>query len=76
MPRTSVPSSPTYSVPSTPSIPTSAIAQFAGGGYTEGNTHTPTYHFNFNGAGMDMVMGHVNKAIGGTISNNSRGVYG
>ncbi|NDB84503.1 MAG: hypothetical protein EB127_17640, partial [Alphaproteobacteria bacterium] len=75
MPRTSVPSSPTYSIPSTPSISPSAIAQFAGGGYTEGNSSNSTYHFNFNGAGMDMVMGHVNKAMGGTINNNSRGVY-
>jgi len=78
MPRTSVPSSPTYSIPSTPSISPSgiaSIAQYNGGGYAEGNSNNPTYHFNFNGAGMDMVMGHVNKAMGGTINNNSRGVY-
>jgi len=52
-----------------------SIAQYSGGGYSEGNTHSPNYNFNFNGAGMDMVMGHVNKAMGGTINNNSRGVY-
>lgn len=78
MPRTSVPNSPKYSVPSTPSMSPSniaSIAQYSGGGYSEGNTHSPNYNFNFNGAGMDMVMGHVNKAMGGTINNNSRGVY-
>ena len=78
MPKTSVPSSPRYSVPSTPSMSPSniaSIAQYNGGGYAEGNTNSPSYNFNFNGAGMDMVMGHVNKAMGGTIGNNSRGVY-
>ena len=76
MPRTSVPSSPTYSVPSTPSVSPASIAGLAGGGgMGDMSSNTPTYNFNFNGAGMDMVMGHVNKAMGGTIGNNSRGVY-
>ena len=76
MPRTSVPNSPSYNVPSTPSISPASIAGMAGGGSVgDMNSNSPNYNFNFNGAGMDMVMGHVNKAIGGTISNNSRGVY-
>lgn len=76
MPRTSVPNSPSYNVPSTPSISPASIAGMAGGGSVgDMNSNSPNYNFNFNGAGMDMVMGHVNKAIGGTISSNSRGVY-
>jgi hypothetical protein len=48
----------------------------AGGGMVGGsstmNSNAPTQNFHFSGAGMDMVMHHVNKAIGGRISSNSR----
>jgi hypothetical protein len=72
----SAPSVPKYNVPSggVSSSP-SPIAKMANGGMAGGSSmsHTsPTQNFNFNGAGMDMVMHHVNKQMGGRIGSNSR----
>jgi hypothetical protein len=72
----SAPSAPKYNVPTAGvSASPSPIAQMAGGGMVGGisSSHSaPTTNFNFNGAGMDMVMHHVNKQMGGRISSNSR----
>ena len=73
----SAPSTPTYNVPSAGGgMSPSPIAQMARGGMVGGsstmNSNAPTQNFHFSGAGMDMVMHHVNKAIGGRISSNSR----
>jgi hypothetical protein len=72
----SAPSSPKYNVPTAGvSASPSPIAQMAGGGMVGGASAShsaPTTNFNFNGAGMDMVMHHVNKQMGGRINSNSR----
>jgi TP901 family phage tail tape measure protein len=72
----SAPSSPKYNVPTAGvSASPSPIAQMAGGGMVGGSSAShsaPTTNFNFNGAGMDMVMHHVNKQMGGRINSNSR----
>lgn len=72
----SAPSSPKYNVPTAGvSASPSPIAQMAGGGMVGGSSMShsaPTNNFHFNGAGMDMVMHHVNKQMGGRINSNSR----
>jgi hypothetical protein len=72
----SAPSAPKYNVPTAGvSASPSQIAQMAGGGMVGGSSAShsaPTTNFNFNGAGMDMVMHHVNKQMGGRINSNSR----
>jgi hypothetical protein len=72
----SAPSAPKYNVPTAGvSASPSPIAQMAGGGMVGGSSAShsaPTTNFNFNGAGMDMVMHHVNKQMGGRINSNSR----
>ena len=73
----SAPSTPKYNIPSAGGgMSPSPIAQMARGGMVGGsstmNSNAPTQNFHFSGAGMDMVMHHVNKAIGGRISSNSR----
>lgn len=75
MPKISAPSTPTYNVPSAGGgMSPAPIAQMARGGMMTGSAsdNSASYNFNFNGAGMDMVMSHVNKAVGGRISSNSR----
>ena len=72
----SAPSAPKYNIPSVGvSSNPSPIAAMAGGGMVGSSSMShsaPTQNFNFNGAGMDMVMHHVNKAVGGRINSNSR----
>ena len=72
----SAPSAPKYNVPTAGvSASPSPIAQMAGGGMVGGASAShsaPTTNFHFNGAGMDMVMHHVNKQMGGRINSNSR----
>ena len=77
MPTVTAPSTPKYNIPSGGvSANPSPVAQMAGGGMVGGsstmNSNAPTQNFHFSGAGMDMVMHHVNKAISGRISSNSR----
>jgi hypothetical protein len=77
VPNIVAPSAPKYKVPTGGvSANPSPVAQMAGGGMVGGsstmNSNAPTQNFHFSGAGMDMVMHHVNKAIGGRISSNSR----
>jgi TP901 family phage tail tape measure protein len=72
----SAPSAPKYNVPTAGvSASPSPIAQMASGGIVGGSSMShsaPTTNFHFNGAGMDMVMHHVNKQMGGRINSNSR----
>jgi hypothetical protein len=72
----SAPSAPKYNVPTAGvSASPSPIAQMASGGMVGGSSMShsaPTTNFHFNGAGMDMVMHHVNKQMGGRINSNSR----
>ena len=72
----SAPSAPKYNIPTAGvSASPSPIAQMAGGGMVGGASAShsaPTTNFHFNGAGMDMVMHHVNKQMGGRINSNSR----
>lgn len=69
------PSTPKYNVPSAGGgMSPSPIAQMARGGQVNSSSSNVNSSpvMNFNGAGMDMVMHHVNKAVGGRISSNSR----
>jgi len=71
----SAPSIPTYNVPSAGGgMSPSPIAQMARGGQINSSSSSVNSSpvMNFNGAGMDMVMHHINKAIGGRINSNSR----
>jgi hypothetical protein len=72
----SAPTAPKYNIPTAGvSASPSPIAQMAGGGMVGGASAShsaPTTNFHFNGAGMDMVMHHVNKQMGGRINSNSR----
>jgi TP901 family phage tail tape measure protein len=71
----SAPSTPKYNVPSAGGgMSPAPIAQMARGGQVNSNSSSVNSSpvMNFNGAGMDMVMHHVNKAVGGRISSNSR----
>jgi hypothetical protein len=71
----SAPSTPTYNVPSAGGgMSPSPIAKMARGGQISSSSSNVNSSpvMNFNGAGMDMVMHHVNKAVGGRISSNSR----
>jgi hypothetical protein len=75
MPTISAPSTPKYNVPSAGGgMSPSPIAQMARGGQVNSSSSNVNSSpvMNFNGAGMDMVMHHVNKAVGGRISSNSR----
>ena len=75
MPTVSAPSSPKYNIPSAGGgMSPSPIAKMARGGQINSSSSNVNSSpvMNFNGAGMDMVMHHVNKAVGGRISSNSR----
>ena len=75
MPTIAAPSTPKYNVPSAGGgMSPSPIAQMARGGQVNSSSSNVNSSpvMNFNGAGMDMVMHHVNKAVGGRISSNSR----
>jgi hypothetical protein len=75
MPKISAPSTPKYNIPSAGGgMSPSPIAKMARGGQVSSNSSSVNSSpvMNFNGAGMDMVMHHVNKAVGGRISSNSR----
>ena len=75
MPSISAPPTPTYNIPSAGGgMSPAPIAQMARGGQITSNSSNINSSpvMNFNGAGMDMVMHHVNKAVGGRISSNSR----
>jgi TP901 family phage tail tape measure protein len=71
----SAPSAPKYNIPSAGGgMSPSPIAKMARGGQVSSSSSNVNSSpvMNFNGAGMDMVMHHVNKAVGGRISSNSR----
>jgi hypothetical protein len=71
----SAPSAPKYNIPSAGGgMSPAPIAKMARGGQVTSNSSNVNSSpvMNFNGAGMDMVMHHVNKAVGGRISSNSR----
>jgi hypothetical protein len=75
MPTIAAPSTPKYNVPSAGGgMSPSPIAKMARGGQVSSSSSNVNSSpvMNFNGAGMDMVMHHVNKAVGGRISSNSR----
>jgi hypothetical protein len=75
MPSISAPPTPSYNIPSAGGgMAPAPIAQMARGGQITSNSSNINSSpvMNFNGAGMDMVMHHVNKAVGGRISSNSR----
>ena len=71
----SAPSTPKYNIPSAGGgMSPAPIARMARGGQISSSSSNVNSSpvMNFNGAGMDMVMHHVNKAVGGRISSNSR----
>jgi hypothetical protein len=75
MPTISAPSTPKYNVPSAGGgMSPSPIAQMARGGQVNSSSSNVNSSpvMNFNGVGMDMVMHHVNKAVGGRMNSNSR----
>jgi urease alpha subunit len=75
MPTITAPSTPKYNVPSAGGgMSPSPIAKMARGGQINSSSSNVNSSpvMNFNGAGMDMVMHHVNKAVGGRMNSNSR----
>jgi hypothetical protein len=75
MPSISAPPTPSYNISSAGGgMSPAPIAQMARGGQITSNSSSVNSSpvMNFNGVGMDMVMHHVNKAVGGRISSNSR----
>lgn len=71
----SAPSTPKYNIPSAGGgMSPAPIAQMARGGQVNSSSSNVNSSpvMNFNGAGMDMIMHHVSKQIGGRISSNSR----